>query len=483
MLSVGIDVGTSTTQLVFSQLTIQNVASAYSVPRISIVDKQIVHRSAIVETPLRSPHEIDAPALRSLVEAAYQTANIRPEAVHTGAVIITGETARAENAQEILQALSAYAGDFVVATAGPQLEAVLAARGAGIDTYARHHPGVIANVDIGGGTTNIALYQDGELLGATCLDIGGRVIRTDGHLITAITPPIQQLANHYGLAMHVGDPVDMPRLVSMMDALARHLAMALRLTPADGAHAALYTNAGSPLPLDLVVDTVNFTGGVADLIADPLIADPLAGDPFRYGDVGVLLGNAIARHPILNQVQRIRGGETIGATVVGAGIHTTELSGSTIAFAPERLPIHNAPIVSVPRQVEGDPDQLATAIHQAIVRMHPEDPTQTVAVSLSGWQIQRFEDVQSTARALIDGAASVLNGPNPLIIVLEHDRAKAVGHAMAVQRGQRDDVICIDSVQTGGGDFIDIGTPVGAGRAVPVVVKTLVFNDRHGGEG
>ena len=134
-------------------------------------------------------------------------------------------------------------------------------------------------------------------------------------------------------------------------------------------------------------------------------------------------------------------------------------------------------------QVEGDPDQLATAIHQAIVRMHPEDPTQTVAVSLSGWQIQRFEDVQSTARALIDGAASVLNGPNPLIIVLEHDRAKAVGHAMAVQRGQRDDVICIDSVQTGGGDFIDIGTPVGAGRAVPVVVKTLVFNDRHGGEG
>ena len=244
MLSVGIDVGTSTTQLVFSQLTIQNVASAYSVPRISIVDKQIVHRSAIAETPLRSPHEIDAPALRALVEAAYQTAGVRPEAVHTGAVIITGETARAENAQEILQALSAYAGDFVVATAGPQLEAVLAARGAGIDTYARHHPGVIANIDIGGGTTNIALYQDGELLGATCLDIGGRVIRTDGHLITAITPPIQQLANHYGLAMHVGDPVDMPRLVSMMDALARHLAMALRLTPADGAHAALYTNAG-----------------------------------------------------------------------------------------------------------------------------------------------------------------------------------------------------------------------------------------------
>ena len=41
MLSVGIDVGTSTTQLVFSRLTVENIANVFSIPRITIVDKQI----------------------------------------------------------------------------------------------------------------------------------------------------------------------------------------------------------------------------------------------------------------------------------------------------------------------------------------------------------------------------------------------------------------------------------------------------------
>ena len=132
ILSVGIDIGTSTTQLIFSRLTIENRASSYTVPRIDIVDKEVVYRSKIYFTPLRSATEIDAEAVKQIVREEYQAAGMTPEMLRTGAVIITGETARKENANEVLEALSDLAGDFVVATAGPDLESVLSARGAGI---------------------------------------------------------------------------------------------------------------------------------------------------------------------------------------------------------------------------------------------------------------------------------------------------------------------------------------------------------------
>lgn len=165
VISVGIDVGTSTTELVFSRLTIENVAGAFVVPRISIVDKTVIYRSRIYLTPLINPELIDVDALRTIVEDEYRAAGVKPSDVHTGAAIITGETARADNAEQVLQALSELAGDFVVAAAGPLLEAVLAARGVGIDSWSRDNPQVIANLDVGGGTTNIAAYRFGRLLG------------------------------------------------------------------------------------------------------------------------------------------------------------------------------------------------------------------------------------------------------------------------------------------------------------------------------
>ena len=92
ILSVGIDIGTSTTQLIFSRLTIENRASSYTVPRIQIVDKEVIYRSLIYFTPLKSNTEIDAEAGKKIVRDEYQSAGIKPEDVQTGAVIITGET-------------------------------------------------------------------------------------------------------------------------------------------------------------------------------------------------------------------------------------------------------------------------------------------------------------------------------------------------------------------------------------------------------
>lgn len=477
ILSVGIDVGTSTTQLVFSRLTVQNIASVFAVPRISIVDKEIIYRSQIYITPLIDPVTIDADALRTIVVNEYAAAGLAPSDLGTGAAIITGETARAENAEQVLAALSELAGDFVVSTAGPHLESVLAARGAGLDAYSETTSEVVANLDIGGGTTNIAAYRMGQLLGTSCLDIGGRLVRIVDGKISYISAQMRRLSQEAAISVEIGDTADVAKLRALTRVMARHLAMSISLVSRDAIHETLYTNAGRPLPASIVPTDISFSGGVADLIDVPE-----QGDPFRYGDIGVLLGRSITEDSAFSLVSRHKGTETIGATVVGAGVHTTELSGSTIEFAMSALPLRNVPIITLPEELEQKPDELARAIDGAIRSMNTEDPTESVALSLTGNGLGSFAAVQELAGALVEGSKIVLDGPNPLVVVLEADRAKALGQCMAILRGRRDDVICIDSVQTGGGDYIDIGTPVGAGRAVPVVVKTLVFNDRHGGE-
>lgn len=189
--SVGIDIGTSTTQLVFSRLVVENLAGSYAVPRVSIVQKEVVYRSNIYFTPLLSATEIDAEAVKKIVWEEYKAAGMTPHDLKTGAVIITGETARKQNANQVLEALSDLAGDFVVAIAGP-------------DRISEEERKTVANIDVGGGTSNIALYQKGILKGVSCLDIGGRLIQVKNGKISYIFSKIQALAKNHGIDIQVG---------------------------------------------------------------------------------------------------------------------------------------------------------------------------------------------------------------------------------------------------------------------------------------
>ena len=177
LLSVGIDLGTSTTQLIFSRLTVENMATSYTVPRMVITKKEIQYKSDIYFTPLLDQTRIDFGKVREIIEREYERAGIRKEEIDTGAVIITGETARKENAREVIHALSGFAGDFVVATAGPDLESVISGKGAGTDVYSKEHHLTAVNIDIGGGTSNLAVFQRGDTVDTGCLDVGGRLIR------------------------------------------------------------------------------------------------------------------------------------------------------------------------------------------------------------------------------------------------------------------------------------------------------------------
>ena len=262
--SVGIDIGTSTTQLVVSKLTLENRANPFSVPRIAITDREIIYRSRIHFTPLLSETVIDAPGVREIVAEEYRRAGLRREEVQTGAVIITGETARKENAREVLNALSEFAGDFVVATAGPDLESILAARGAGADEYSKEKHCRVLHFDIGGGTSNLALYENGALRDTDCLNIGGRLVKlTSDGSVTYLSPALAEWTADPGVRL--GERAERRALRPLISAMVDGLE---RAVPGD-------------------VKVLSFSGGVADCMWAP------PEDWLAYGDIGPLLGPAI----------------------------------------------------------------------------------------------------------------------------------------------------------------------------------------------
>ena len=474
ILSVGIDIGTTTTQLVFSRITLENMAGFASVPRIAIVGKEVIYRSQIYFTPLLSNNEIDYGGILSIVDAEYKAARIGKSDLSTGAVIITGETSRKNNADKVLRMLSGYAGDFVVAAAGPDLEAVLAAKGAGVQTLSKELKNTIANLDIGGGTTNIAVFRRGQLADTTCADIGGRLIRVEKGKIIYIAPKVQWLAERKGIRLAVGDAADMARLRQIAGAMADVLRDLLRREGDQALAAHMLTVSG--LKLGEPIDAITFSGGVADLIYG---SGSNTADPFIFGDLGVMLGAAIRGSSLFKDYKVLKPAETIRATVIGAGIHTMELSGSTIEYTDKTLPVQNVPIIKLPpedeQEVNGVYPHIAGAVAKKLSWYKSGDGFHTVALSLKGALNPPYKQIQSLASALCEGLEDYMNDNKTVIVVVETDMAKALGQAMRIRCGSRR-IVCIDSVNVENGDYIDIGMPLSYGRVVPVVIKTLALN-------
>ena len=451
ILSVGIDIGTSTTQLIFSRLTIVNLASSYTVPRISIVDKEVIYKSAIYFTPLKSQTEIDGARVGEIISQEYRKAGMKPEDLQTGAVIITGETARKVNANTVLQTLSGMAGEFVVATAGPDLESVLSARGAGTDKISEEKRETVANIDI-----------------------GGRLIKIDQGKISYIFPKIQELAARHGIRIREGDPADGKVIYRVCEYMAEQLAMAIYLEEPDDFHKSLYTNQGKPLKREPAIEAVTFSGGVAECMRSGGEADI-----FRFGDAGVLLAKAILANSAFQKIRQYPAAETIRATVVGAGTHTTNVSGSTISYAKEKLPVKNIPVVRLTEEEETDKGAFLEAVERGISLYESEGAVEQIALALSGKYHTGFRQIQELASWIMEGADRILKSPYPLILVIENDIGKVLGNALNVMLNRQKPVICIDGIHAQNGDYIDIGEPVAQGHVVPVVTKTLIFNSRE----
>lgn len=471
LLSVGIDIGTSTTQLVFSKLYIENIASNFSMPKVIIKEKKIIYRSDIYFTPLKSPTEIDGQQIKVLLEAEYKKAGVKKSEIDTGAVIITGETARKENAKEVLDTLSGFAGDFVVATAGPDLESIISGKGAGAHTYSKEKSTTVVNIDIGGGTSNLALFDHGDVIDTGCLDIGGRLIKLDpiSHQITYLSGKMMELIAKHHLNLQIGMIATKENLKPVLDLMVKGLMQSVGLLPKDDTFSIFITN--KSIELDTPIRCISFSGGVADIV----YRDE-SDDDFLYGDIGVLLGRAIKASPLCSELELLRSTETIRATVVGAGTHTMEISGSTITYTQNVFPIKNLPILKLSHEDEQNGEVLRDAILRKLDWFMLEGDMQKVAIAFEGKKSPSFVEVSDYAKGLYDGIQPLLSRDLPIIIIVEHDMAKVLGQTLYRLLDYKKDVICIDSIKLDNGDYIDIGNPVAEGAVLPVVVKTLVFN-------
>lgn len=451
--SVGLDVGTTSTQMILSELTVENRASNFAVPEMEITEKQILYRSPVHFTPLLDESHVDGQALRVLVEKEYAAAGIRRESVDTGAVIVTGETSRKENAGTVLSALSDLAGEFVVATAGPDLESVLAAKGAGAAALSAETGKTVLHMDIGGGTSNLAWIENGIITETGCLNVGGRLIKFDENgIVYYVSPVLAGITD-----VKAGDRITEKALAAVAEILTQALEMAACLREKTALLDKLTTAETRSLPLkNEPAQILSFSGGVADCI-------DITHDWKKFGDMGPTLGQMI-RGSRLCRGGYALGRETIRATVIGAGCHSTQLSGSTVFYQNLPLPLKNLPVVRLTKQEQHLPvEELADLIRQRLKR-HEEQ----AVLAMPGLPSPSYSEIGRLAQAISDGMEE------PLLVAVEQDMAKALGQALALRRKPGTACLCIDRVALEDGSFLDVGSPVGP--ALPVVVKTLILN-------
>jgi ethanolamine utilization protein EutA len=449
--SVGLDVGTTSTQLIVSELTIENKASAFTVPDMTIAQRRILYKSPVHFTPLLSESLVDGQAIRRIVTAEYEKAGITRESVDTGAIIITGETSRKENARAVLDALSDFAGEFVVATAGPDLESILAARGAGAVDYSAKTGKTVLHMDIGGGTSNLALIEDGKIIRTGCLNVGGRLVKFDEQgALTYVSPVLSGLTE-----LRIGFPATPTQIQNLAQTLVQALEIAAGLTePTDLLDRLTTHEIGGPLaPMN--ADVISFSGGVADCIETNH-------PPLAFGDMGPALGQAI-RESKLCQGQYVLGQETIRATVIGAGCHSAQLSGSTVFHRNVTFPLKNLPVVTV------SPSEQARSDLPDLIRSRFRAQDTAAVLAMPGFSAAGYAQIAALANVIADSFP-----PGPVYLVLEQDMAKALGQALALRLSAERELLCLDRLRLEENSYLDVGAPVGP--ALPVVIKTLILS-------
>lgn len=461
LLSVGIDIGTTTTHMVVCRLHASNTTSGSRVPRFEIGEREIIYEGEIYFTPFKG-NCIDAIAVKNIIETEYERAGIKPSDINCGAIIITGESARVRNAQAVIESLSDMAGDFVAASAGPDLECILAAKGSGAMEHSKIEQITVSNIDIGGGTTNVATYKNGELLETWCLAIGGRFIQFDqsGDL-NNISEFGNSLLKLTGNKLSPGKPDDKSNIEHISGSVVKLL---LDLTTGKKSFASyeelLLTKAPDQ---KYEVDEYWFSGGVAALVGNSIE------NKYSYGDIGIWLKEALEKEIAKRELKTKFVNSAIRATVIGAGSHTIQLSGHTVHADQALLPLKNVPLLKG-KATDPSVEKCLRGLEHSI-KTHKG----TIAIELPDIDLDTYEAILDCAKTVSE-IVNEMTTIEPVVLILKSDAAMALGLQLKRLDSNKNYVV-LDGVDTEEGDFIEIGKPVDNGLTLPVTIKTLIFSN------
>lgn len=466
--SVGVDIGTTTTQLVFSSLLVRNAAGPTEAPRYVIAERDTIYRSPVVFTPKRQKsggaEDIDRGALKRLIRSWYAEAGLELKDVRSGAVIITGESLKAGNAEETVHGLSELLGDCVAATAGPHLESIIAGKGAGAASRSENNRTTILNIDIGGGTSNYAVFRMGETVDSACLTVGGRLVECDGNgaVLRVHAPARLIMEEQFGSADHIPTPEQIEMVAARMadliveacTGMSGPLGRKLLQTP--------------PLQSGRRYDEIMLSGGVAACIGQPDVA------PYAYGDIGPLLARALLRHPAFAGKPPVAAQSAVRATVVGAGAWSMSLSGSTVWAEPGCLPLRNVPVVPVPLKAGDFPEDLPRLLAERL-RFADLDPASAQWVFAFGDLPVSYETVRFLREGLAAFWKQLPESGRPVLIMLRNDMGRVLGMELRPELGTRP-LIIADEVRAGEGDFVDFGAVQEKAGFIPLTIKSLAFS-------
>lgn len=462
--SVGIDIGSATSHLVFSKIVLERLDTRYMV-----VERTLLHQSDVLLTPYSADDTIDAAALGGFIAAQYEKAGLAPEAIDTGALILTGVAVRRSNARAIGELFAAQGGKFVVVSAGDGLETTLAAFGSGAVARSSIGGGQrVLNIDIGGGTSKLAYCEGGAVRHVTAVDVGARVLAVDaGCRITRIEEAGRHFADRAGVRVAVGEALSEADARAIVDRMVEALMDAI----AGGGDTEILHRL-PPLPAGLAPQVITLSGGVSEFFYDRAKG--------HFGDLGHLLAEALrvrlAAFPARIEVPE----QGIRATVVGASQYTVQVSGSTIFVRPlGLLPMRNVPVIKPELHLgsEIDPGTVAGAIRAALTRLDLGAAETPVALFYDWQGSATYYRLDGFCRGVQAGLSTHLAAGHPLILVANTDIGGLVGMHCLETLGLRR-VASIDGIELDEFDYIDIGAILETSGAVPVVVKSLIFPEQ-----
>jgi ethanolamine utilization protein EutA len=466
--SVGIDIGSSTSHLVFSRLVLRREGSAFS-SRFKVTEREVLYRSPIMLTPYQSGTLIDTDKIKDFVNQAYDEAGFTPETIDTGAVVITGEALKKENAQPIAELFARESGKFICASAGPNHEALLAAYGCGAVALSQTKSATVLNLDVGGGTTKLSLIKNGTVVATAAIEVGARLIALgDDDVVVRLEEPAQRIMAELGHTVSLGQSVSEEQKEALAQRMAELLFEVIRagnLSPLAGQLLLTEPLKDYRGPED--VDFVVCSGGVSEYIDQR--------DTTAYGDLGPQFAGHIReqlaatfRPEVLQEAS-----EGIRATVIGAGEYTVQASGSTSHLSGvASLPAFGLQVV---RPLMDGGDSVEQSLRAALAKFDLSQVGEGLALALTVDEPPDYRSLRRLAEGISAVAGQSSAAAAPLFIVVDADVAKSLGGILKEELGLEQDVVVVDGIDVGDLDYLDIGRPMGVSEVVPVIVKSLVF--------
>ena len=470
--TVGIDIGSSTSHLMFARVHLSRLATGLS-SRFVVVERKILWQSPILLTPYLSDFTIDTAKLAEFISRCYADADLERAKVDSGAVVLTGEALKRKNARAIADLFSEESGKFVCASAGHHMECQMAAHGSGAIKLSASRGATVLNVDIGGGTTKLALIRNGELLATVAIAVGGRLIVEGAEGLTRIEEPAIEVARSLGLDLKLGqklDPRDRARMVARMSELI--FAMMNRAAP-DALTARLLVTEPWPKQLsDLKIDAITFSGGVAEYL--------YGREREQFGDFGFDLAHelrhALAHHRVAAAIWDP--GQGIRATVIGAAQFSVQTSGNTIMIADRKLlPLHNLPVLPCRSDLAGEIDARAVAaqVRDALAQSDVEDGASAIALAFRWQDDPLHARLAALAKGICAAVPKTLAAGLPLVLLIDGDIGLSLGRVIHFETAPGANVVAIDGVQLKQFDYVDVSAVIEASNVVIVIIKSLLF--------